>query len=81
MIHGAAGLLLSAAVGYLVIERADKHKEGSVRRVGFIIGTFIAVASILGIACVVSCNNSGSGWCSMKVKKSGAYCPITGKAM
>ena len=41
--HGSAGLLIAAAVGYLVIERADKHK-GSLRRIGYLIGGLIVVA-------------------------------------
>lgn len=75
MMHGAAGLLISAAAGYLVLERADKHK-GFLHRTGLIVGTAIVVASFLGLACVVSC--SGGGWsCPMK---KGGYCPMVSRA-
>ncbi len=77
MLNSVAGLLISTAVGYLVIERADKLK-GSVRRVGFLVGTLIVVASILSLAWSVSCGTSGPGWASFK---KGGYCPMTGKAM
>lgn len=77
MLQGAAGLLIAAAVGYLVIERADRHK-GSLRRIGYLVGGVIVVSSIIGLACKVSCMASG-GSCGMM--KKGAYCPMTGKGM
>lgn len=80
MLYGAAGLLVTAAVGFLVLERADKLKQGSVRKIGFVVGTFITVASILGIACVVSCKSGGGGWCPMKSKMSGKYYPMAGQS-
>lgn len=77
MMHDVVGLLISAAVGYWVIERADKHK-GPVRRIGLLVGTLIVVASILSLACAVSCKTSGYyGWSS----KRGGYCPMVGKGM
>ena len=71
--QGAAGLLISAAAGYLVLERADKHK-GSIRRIGYLVGTLIVMASIIGLACTVSCQ--ATGWGSSNMMKRGGYCPM-----
>ena len=78
MVHEAAGLLIAAALGYLVVERADKHK-GSLRRIGYMVGGVIIVSSILGLACAVSCK-AGAWSCNMGMKKSG-YCPMMQKSM
>ncbi len=72
MMHEAAGLLISAAAGYLVLERADKHK-GFLHRTGLVVGTAIVVASFLGLASVVTC--SSGGWGSYPMKR-GGYCPM-----
>ncbi len=76
MMHEAAGLLISAAAGYLVLERADKHK-GFLHRTGLVVGTAIVVASFLGLACIVS--SCSTGWASCPMKK-GGFCPMMSKA-
>ena len=77
--HAAAGLLIAAAAGYLVVERADKHK-GSLRRIGYMVGGLIIVSSILGLACAISCKAGAWGYGDMGMKKSG-YCPMMPKGM
>lgn len=47
---GTAFLLLSAAVGYWVLERASTQKK-NLKLVGQIVGTLIIVASFVGVAC------------------------------
>ena len=76
--HGAEGLLISAAAGYWVLERADKHK-GAMRRIGYLVGTLIVVSSIIGFAYTVSCKTSG--WGPYGMMKKNTYCPMVGKAM
>ena len=73
--HGMMGLLVSAAVGYWVLERASDRK-GEVKRVGRLLGGTIIVLSLAGIACGLWCMSSG--------KMGGGYgrggmCPFTGK--
>ena len=71
MVDGAGLLLLSAAAGYWVLERAENHKRG-LRRVGRWVGGLIVVAALAGVACrVTACMSKG---CAMTGK--GAYCPI-----
>ena len=77
--HGSAGLLIAAAVGYLVIERADKHK-GSLRRIGYLIGGLIVVSSIFGLTYAISCKTGAWGYGNMGMKRSG-YCPMMPKNM
>ena len=62
MISGAGLLLVAAAVGYWVLERAETHK-GNLRRVGQCLGWVIIFASLIGVACRVW---YGAGpWCPM----------------
>ncbi len=50
MTHGVVGLLLTAAVGYWVLERASDQKKG-LKTVGQIVGAVILVISFMGVAC------------------------------
>ena len=78
MMHGgAAGYLIAAAAGYLVLERSDRHK-GSIRRIGQWVGGAIVVASLLAGACAIAC---GLFSCPMGGMKRGGYCPMVGKPM
>ncbi len=52
MIQGAGLLLISAAVGYFVLERAEKHK-GGLKRTGQLLGWVIMLVSLVGVACRV----------------------------
>ena len=53
MIYGGVGLLLvTAATGYWVLERADTHR-GSLKKVGRFVGSVIIIVSLLGVACRV----------------------------
>ncbi len=50
---GVSGLLLAAAAGYWVLERAESHKRG-LRRVGRWVGGAIIVVAIVGSACRIA---------------------------
>ena len=75
MMHGGAEFLITAAVGYLVLERAEQRK-GSLQRIGRWVGGAIIVASLLGAACAVS---YGLSRCPWGPGKAGGYCPMMGK--
>jgi hypothetical protein len=49
MMQSIAMFLLTAAAGYWVLERAESHKEGMVRRLGRVLGIIIIVLSFIGI--------------------------------
>lgn len=72
MSHGAGVLLLASVAGYWVLERAEAHK-GSLRRIGRLVGGFIIVVSLIGVACrvwtVVACYGPLKN----------AYCPFVSK--
>jgi len=71
-----AGLLLiSAAAGYWVLERANREK-GALKRVGQWLGAVIIVVSLVGVACRVYAVATGQGWCPWPGKL--GACPITG---
>ncbi len=65
MMHGVGVLLLTAVAGYWVLERAATHK-GELKKIGELVGGFIIVASLLGVAC--------HAW--MLVSGKSAYCPV-----
>lgn len=55
--HSSALLLAASAVGFLVLERADKHK-GQLRGVGLLVGWLIILVSFAGVACNIFCFSS-----------------------
>ena len=62
MVSGTAGLLIAAAAGYWVFERASTRKR-SVMRIGQWVGGAIMVVSLLGVACRVWYRVCGAtGW-------------------
>ena len=65
MLGGGGVLLLTAAVGYWVLERSATHNKGNLKRVGQAVGWFIILGSVIGVACKV---------CAMK------YCPVGSKS-
>ena len=73
MLHGAAGLLLAAAAGYWVLERAETHKK-SLRRAGRFIGWVIILTGLLGGVCGLLCPGGKAGYW-----KRGGWCPLTPK--
>jgi len=76
MTHGTGLLLLAAAGGYWVLERADKHK-GTLKRVGQVVGGAIIVVSLIGVVCTVwSIVTCGSGMYPAK----SWMCPFSSKA-
>ncbi len=76
MMGGTGLLLLSAAAGYWVLERAEVHKRG-LRRVGRWVGGLIIVVSILGLLCRASaCMSKGCPWTSKST-----FCPIKDRLM
>lgn len=66
-------LLLSAAGGYWVLERASSHK-GKLKQVGQLLGAVIIVASLLGVVCRVWY----AATCLPGAK--GGLCPFTPKS-
>ena len=72
--HGVAPLLISAAVGYWVFERATGQKKPA-KTVGQVVGAIIIVVALLGTACkvyyTVACGKAAYG---------GFPCPMSGKA-
>ncbi len=84
MLYDSAGLLLAAAAGYWVLERAQAQKKG-LKRAGKFIGWVIIVVSFIGIACrvwtIVLCQTGqGSLMCPMPKKMGKSFCPFTPKA-
>ena len=76
--HGVGILLLTAVAGYWVLERASAHK-GQLQKVGFFVGSFVIVASLVGIVCKVWCLGTGkSMMCPLggKMDKGAYYCPF-----
>lgn len=74
MAYGSGVLLISAAVGYFVLERAAKHK-GGLQRVGQVLGWVIIVVSLAGVACRTWWVSKWAGGL-----KAGYYCPLIPKA-
>ena len=71
--NGTAALLISAAAGYWVLERAQTHTKGALKRVGQFLGWAIILSSF---ACLV--------WCAQCAGQRGGYmgkgmCPFTKK--
>ena len=75
--HGAAGLLIAAATGYWVFERASSRKE-PVKRIGQWVGGAIMVVSLIGVACrvwsVVACT---TGLCPFGKSGKTISCPFS----
>ena len=65
-----APLLITAAVGYWVLERAE-HAKGRVRSIGRIVAAVILILSAVGVACKVYAYSQG--WCPV----GNMNCPIT----
>lgn len=61
-----APLLITAAVGYWVLERAE-HEKGRVRTIGRIVAALILLISAAGVACKVYAYSTGvkGWWCPM----------------
>lgn len=72
--HSAAGLLIAAAAGYWVFERASSRKE-PVKRIGQWVGAAIMVVSLIGVACRVWCVTTGSGPCLTGKSGQKMFCP------
>ena len=66
MSFGTGGLLIAAAAGYLVLERAETHK-GNLRRVGRWVGWIIMLVSFGGVICIIQRCAKGPmrGYCPM----------------
>lgn len=81
MAYGAGVLLISAAVGYFVLERAAKHK-GALQRVGQALGWLIILISLGGVACrlwYVSTGSPGMGFtgrCCQLIPKTAPMSPL-----
>ena len=71
MSHGVALLLLSAAAGYWVLERAEGQKK-NLKQIGQLVGGLIIVISLLGVACKVYYLMKGT----KMVCPSGMGCPF-----
>jgi len=81
MAHGTAFLLLSAAVGYWVLERASTQKK-DLKTIGQIVGAIIIVVSFAGVACkVYTVSKWGKAiYCPAKtVCPAGPACPFSSK--
>ena len=74
MVSGAGLLLLSAVAGYWVLERSATHGKGNLKRVGQVVGWFVILASILGVACKACSFAKGMGYCPP-----GLVCPVSAK--
>ena len=75
MSHGVALLLLSAAVGYWVLERAEGQKK-NLKQIGQLVGGLIIVISLLGVACKVYYLMKGG---KMMYCPPGMNCPFMGR--
>ena len=71
--YGTAGLLISAAVGYWVLERASTQKK-DLKMIGQVVGALIIVTSFMGVACKTYYLMRGGMVCSP-----GAKCPMVGR--
>ena len=67
-------LLISAAAGYWVLERANRGK-GLLKTVGQWLGAVIIVVSLAGVLCTVYSVAKMRGWCPVPGKMG---CPIMG---
>ena len=75
MLHGVGELLITTAVGYWVLSRADDQK-GEMRRIGRFLGVVIIVVSLVGLIGAAWNVVGGDAWCSMG---KGGMCPFMGK--
>lgn len=55
MEHGSGIYLLSAIGGYWVLERAQTHSKGALKRVGQFVGWMVIVFSFLGLLWSMQC--------------------------
>ena len=67
-------LLISAAAGYWVLERAHREK-GGLKTVGQWLGAIIIVVSLTGVFCTVYTVAKSRGWCPWPGKMG---CPVMG---
>ena len=74
MSHGVALLLLSAAVGYWVLERAENQKK-NLKKIGQAIGGIIIAISLIGVVCKVFYLTNGA---KMSCPP-GMNCPFMGR--
>jgi hypothetical protein len=81
--HGVGWLLLTAAAGYWVLERASGQQKKDVKRVGRLLGGTIIVLSLAGVACQLWCMTSGNAAsCGFMGKRGWKFsCPFAGKEM
>ena len=79
--HGVALLLLTAAVGYWVLERASNQKK-ELKMVGQIVGALIIAISLLGVACKIYYLATGKAACppgmypGKRACQAGMNCPF-----
>ena len=75
MSHGVAMLLLTSAVGYWVLERANNQKK-ELKAIGQFVGAAIIILSFIGVACkIYYISKYGKGvYCP-----SGVLCPFSSK--
>ena len=73
--HSSGLLLLTAVAGYWVLERAETHKKGDLRRAGKVLGWLIIVVSLIGVACNVWCLATCRTPYGSMSKKAG-FCPF-----
>lgn len=69
----SALLLIAAAAGYVVLERASRQK-GGLKRAGQVIGWGIVLVSAIGVVCQVMCLAAGGWPCHTGMKK--GWCPM-----
>ncbi len=72
---GTAALLVSAAAGYWVLERAQTHTTGALKRVGQFIGWAIILSSFFCLVLCAQCAGQGKGGYGGK-----SWCPFTKSA-
>jgi len=77
MLGGTAVFLVTAAIGYWVLERAQQQKKG-LKTTGLIVGGLIIALSFLGFACKTYYRATGKGYCCPMKE---GICPMTGKKM
>ena len=68
---GTAALLVSAAAGYWVLERAQTHTKGALKRVGQLVGWAIILCSFF---CLLWCAQCAGMWRGYGGK---GMCPFT----
>jgi len=75
--HGTGALLIAAAAGYWVFERASTRKDPA-KRIGQWVGGVIMAVSLIGVACQVWCVVGGaSGMCKFGKDGKMISCPLS----